>query len=254
MCEMIRGGTTCFNDMYFHLPDAIDVFTPSGMRGVMGVPVFAFPSADGKCPEDYLKLVCSGPSNEWIRVRTFWPSTRTPILFWPSPSPPMLPTPFLRPYINKPKPSVINMEYPLWLLLRQYLPSLVYVLMHTHVQETADELNNSIANNKGVSCHLSEQKCSPIAVFSTNDIHDSRTLLVWAFWTTSWPLIVFTWLPRTLNWWPSTMPLSFITPRATWSWIAVLIRTLVLFGHRYLSCSGGLEQGCKCLLGYRWCG
>lgn len=56
MCEMIRGGTTCFNDMYFHLPDAIDVFTPSGMRGVMGVPVFAFPSADGKCPEDYLKL------------------------------------------------------------------------------------------------------------------------------------------------------------------------------------------------------
>ncbi|KAK8793474.1 hypothetical protein WA158_004833 [Blastocystis sp. Blastoise] len=35
--------------------------------------------------------------------------------------------------------------------------------MHTHIQETSDELNNSIQNNKGPSCHLSEQHLSPIA-------------------------------------------------------------------------------------------
>ncbi|KAK8793473.1 hypothetical protein WA158_004832 [Blastocystis sp. Blastoise] len=56
MAEMIRGGTTCFNDMYFHLPDAIDVFIPVGIRGVMGVPVFQFPCADGLGPDDYMKL------------------------------------------------------------------------------------------------------------------------------------------------------------------------------------------------------
>lgn len=38
------------------------------------------------------------------------------------------------------------------------------VMMHIHVQETEDELKNSVAGNRtGRNCHRSNQKCSPIA-------------------------------------------------------------------------------------------
>jgi len=34
--EMIKGGTTCFSDMYFHIPAAIAVAEKSGIRAVIG--------------------------------------------------------------------------------------------------------------------------------------------------------------------------------------------------------------------------
>lgn len=52
--EMIRGGTTCFNDMYF-FPDATAaVAAEVGMRATVGLVVFDFPTAWGQNWEEYI--------------------------------------------------------------------------------------------------------------------------------------------------------------------------------------------------------
>ncbi len=54
IAEMIRGGTTCFNDMYF-FPDATArVADRSGIRASLGMIVIDFPSAWAENVEEYL--------------------------------------------------------------------------------------------------------------------------------------------------------------------------------------------------------
>jgi 5-methylthioadenosine/S-adenosylhomocysteine deaminase len=54
IAEMIRGGTTCFNDMYF-FPDATArVVDHSGIRATLGMIVIEFPSAWANTVEEYL--------------------------------------------------------------------------------------------------------------------------------------------------------------------------------------------------------
>jgi 5-methylthioadenosine/S-adenosylhomocysteine deaminase len=52
--EMLRGGVTCFNDMYFFPAAALEAALEAGMRVSLGVIVFDFPSAYGSDPDDYL--------------------------------------------------------------------------------------------------------------------------------------------------------------------------------------------------------
>jgi 5-methylthioadenosine/S-adenosylhomocysteine deaminase len=53
--EMIRGGTTCFNDMYF-FPDATaEVAAQIGMRAMIGLLVIDFPTAWAANPDEYLR-------------------------------------------------------------------------------------------------------------------------------------------------------------------------------------------------------
>lgn len=55
LAEMIRGGTTCFNDMYF-FPDATArVVDQSGMRANLGMVVIEFPSAWAENAAEYLR-------------------------------------------------------------------------------------------------------------------------------------------------------------------------------------------------------
>ncbi len=52
--EMIRGGTTCFSDMYF-FPDATaEVAVEAGLRAVIGLVVMDFPTAWAQNWEEYL--------------------------------------------------------------------------------------------------------------------------------------------------------------------------------------------------------
>lgn len=54
MAEMLRGGTTCFADMYF-FPEAVArAATQAGMRVQLASPVFDFPSAWGRDADDYI--------------------------------------------------------------------------------------------------------------------------------------------------------------------------------------------------------
>ena len=54
IAEMIRGGTTCFNDMYFFPDHTADVAITAGIRAVIGLIMIDFPTAWAKNPDEYL--------------------------------------------------------------------------------------------------------------------------------------------------------------------------------------------------------
>ena len=54
IAEMIRGGTTCFNDMYFFPDQAAEVAVETGIRAVIGLIVIDFPTAWAKDADEYL--------------------------------------------------------------------------------------------------------------------------------------------------------------------------------------------------------
>lgn len=54
IAEMIRGGTTCFNDMYFFPEATARVVDQSGIRANLGMVVIDFPSAWAANTEEYL--------------------------------------------------------------------------------------------------------------------------------------------------------------------------------------------------------
>ncbi|MCL2308470.1 MAG: TRZ/ATZ family hydrolase [Proteobacteria bacterium] len=51
--EMLRGGVTCFNDMYFFPEVAAEAVNTSGIRAALGLTVLEFPSAYAKNAGDY---------------------------------------------------------------------------------------------------------------------------------------------------------------------------------------------------------
>jgi 5-methylthioadenosine/S-adenosylhomocysteine deaminase len=52
--EMLRGGVTCFNDMYFHPEAAAEAALQVGMRAALGIIVIEFPTGYAADPDDYL--------------------------------------------------------------------------------------------------------------------------------------------------------------------------------------------------------
>ena len=55
IAEMIRSGTTCFNDMYFFPEQTAKAVQEAGIRACIGLIVIDFPTAWGTGPEDYLQ-------------------------------------------------------------------------------------------------------------------------------------------------------------------------------------------------------
>ncbi len=53
MAEMIRSGTTCFNDMYFFLSATAEAAEKSGMRANIGMTVLEFPTNWAQTTDDY---------------------------------------------------------------------------------------------------------------------------------------------------------------------------------------------------------
>ncbi len=53
--EMLRGGITCFNDMYFFPEAALEAAAAASMRAALGLIVIDFPSAYASDPADYLR-------------------------------------------------------------------------------------------------------------------------------------------------------------------------------------------------------
>jgi 5-methylthioadenosine/S-adenosylhomocysteine deaminase len=54
LLEMLRGGTTCFNDMYFFPEVTARAVTAAGMRASLGLIVIDFPSAWARDADEYL--------------------------------------------------------------------------------------------------------------------------------------------------------------------------------------------------------
>jgi 5-methylthioadenosine/S-adenosylhomocysteine deaminase len=53
--EMLRGGVTCCNDMYFHPEVAGHAYEAAGMRAVLALPVLDFPTPYASDADDYLR-------------------------------------------------------------------------------------------------------------------------------------------------------------------------------------------------------
>ena len=53
--EMLRGGTTCFNDMYFYPEVAGQVASDAGMRACVGLIALDFPTGWAEGPDRYLE-------------------------------------------------------------------------------------------------------------------------------------------------------------------------------------------------------
>ena len=53
--EMLRGGITCFNDMYFYPEASLEAAREAGMRVALGLIVVDFPTAYASDPDDYLR-------------------------------------------------------------------------------------------------------------------------------------------------------------------------------------------------------
>ncbi len=55
VAEMIRGGTTCFSDMYFFPEQSARVARQTGIRAMIGMIVLDFPTVWGDGPDHYLE-------------------------------------------------------------------------------------------------------------------------------------------------------------------------------------------------------
>ncbi|MEM7304623.1 MAG: TRZ/ATZ family hydrolase [Pseudomonadota bacterium] len=53
IAEMLRGGTTCFNDMYFYPETTARVASSIGMRAVVGMIIMTFPTRYASTAEEY---------------------------------------------------------------------------------------------------------------------------------------------------------------------------------------------------------
>ncbi|HZX31175.1 MAG TPA: TRZ/ATZ family hydrolase [Rhodocyclaceae bacterium] len=63
--EMLKGGITCFNDMYFHPEAAAEAATEFGMRAVLGITAIEFPTAYASDADDYIAKGLAA-RDQWI--------------------------------------------------------------------------------------------------------------------------------------------------------------------------------------------
>lgn len=115
--DMIRGGTTCVNDMYF-FPDATArIAAEAGLRATVGLIVFDFPTAWGSGPDDYL--------HKGVALHDQLKNE-----------------PLIRTIFAPHAPYTVS-DAPL-LKLRQYANELG-IGIHMHVHETAHEVESAVA-------------------------------------------------------------------------------------------------------------
>ncbi len=119
VAEMIRGGTTCFNDMYFYPDEAARVASEGGMRVVVGLIVLDFPSVWASSADEYI--------TKGIEVHDQFRND------------PLVTTAFAphAPYTVSDEPLE---------RLRTYADELD-IPIHMHVHESADEVAESVANS-----------------------------------------------------------------------------------------------------------
>jgi 5-methylthioadenosine/S-adenosylhomocysteine deaminase len=118
MAEMIRSGTTCFNDMYF-FPDVTgQVALEVGMRAVLGMILIDFPSAWATDSDDYLDKAITLHDrfrNEPLVKAIFAPHAPYSVSDIP---------------LRRVRTLANELELPI----------------HMHVHETADEISQSLEN------------------------------------------------------------------------------------------------------------
>lgn len=140
VAEMLRGGTTCCNEMYFFADEVCGVLEQTGMRGAVGQIVLEFPGPYGSGPDDYFakaapNLEKYAPGNHDLITATIAPHA---------------------PYTVSDK----NLQRA------DALAKAHKARFHIHLHETEGECCDSESLNRAsMSCHQSDQKLRPLANF-----------------------------------------------------------------------------------------
>jgi 5-methylthioadenosine/S-adenosylhomocysteine deaminase len=117
--EMLRGGTTCFNDMYFFPQATAEASLQAGMRANLGLVVLEFPTAYANDADDYLQ--------KGLEARDGWRGN--PLL-----------TASLAPHAPY---TVESRTFTEVVKLAEQLG----LSLHTHIHETRDEIDRSVARH-----------------------------------------------------------------------------------------------------------
>lgn len=116
--EMLQGGITCFNDMYFFPQSAAEAIVKTGIRAVLGITVLDFPNAYASDADDYL--------SKGLATQEYW--LKHPLLdFCLAPHAPY---------------SVSNPVFERVLTLSEELG----LPIHCHLHETLTEIEDSLKN------------------------------------------------------------------------------------------------------------
>lgn len=160
---MIRGGTTCFNDMYFFPEVTAEVVEETGVRALLGTVVMDFPNPWGSGADEHLEKVRAA---------------------LPPPAHPAIP-PLLR---NADAPRQADALVRAWQhrcgrVRFSCAPHAPYTVsdanlrrvdafsarhgglpVHVHLHETRSECEDSVSGAESLSCHRSEERCRPMQV------------------------------------------------------------------------------------------
>jgi 5-methylthioadenosine/S-adenosylhomocysteine deaminase len=117
IAEMLRSGTTCFNDMYFFPEVSAQVASQAGMRAAIGLLMIDFPTAWGSGPEEYL--------TKGIAIREQYRNS------------PLIQTTFA------PHAPYTVSDEPLQRL--QVLAAELELPIHMHIHETTGEVSDAVA-------------------------------------------------------------------------------------------------------------
>lgn len=119
IAEMLRGGTTCFNDMYFFPDQTARIVAGCGMRAAIGLILIDFPTVWASHPDEYL--------SKGLKVHD---SVRDE---------PLITTAFA------PHAPYTVSDAPLARI--RVLADELDIPVHIHVHETADEINQSLKSH-----------------------------------------------------------------------------------------------------------
>jgi len=150
--EMIMGGTTTFNDMYWY-PGAVgEAVVRSGIRAALSMIVIEFPFGSyGSGPDDFLAKGKAAREHLAAEPRISWTVS--------------LHAPYTCSDETMRKASAVSKELG--------LP------VHIHLHETAKECEDSAAGKRdSPDCHLSDEKCTPLANLRRLGLVNERLIAV----------------------------------------------------------------------------
>nr|CCA24424.1 5methylthioadenosine/Sadenosylhomocysteine deaminase putative [Albugo laibachii Nc14] len=137
IAEMLRGGTTCFNDMYF-LDTTAQVVERCQMRAMLGNPILEFASAYGSDARQYLNTATRSLKDAQKRDK------RDLIQYSIAPHAPYTVSDASFSEVKK-------------------ISERFQVPIHLHLHETKMECDDSESLTKSMSCHQSQKKLRPVA-------------------------------------------------------------------------------------------
>jgi len=153
LAEMVRGGTTCVNDMYFFPEVLAEELLRAGVRGCVGAPVLEFPSAWAGGADEYMSKA------EAAFKAAGEADTAGLLTFAIAPH---------APYTVKDESFV----------KAKAMADRLDIRLHVHLHETKAEVDDSVHGRETPNKHLSDRKCSPVTNLLRLGVLSDRSIAV----------------------------------------------------------------------------